>query len=101
MLAAELLEVGAEEGTHLDDAVGHALNLTEPLLVQGSVVEDSGGDASTVNGGVGVEGADENLDLRLNALLLLGGLRDEGESTDTLTVQTLTNEINDLSSQWR
>jgi hypothetical protein len=42
-----------------------------------------------VDGGVGVEGTDENLDLRLDTLLLLGVLADEGEGTDTLTVQTL------------
>ena len=89
VLAAELLQVLAEESAHLDDAVGHALDLTEPLLVQGGVVHDGGGDAGTVDGRVGVEGTDENLDLRLDALLLLGGLADEGEGTDTLTVETL------------
>ena len=89
VLAAESLEVLLQESTHLDDAVGHALDLTEPLLVQGGVVHDSGGDTGTVNGRVGVEGTDENLDLRLDALLLLGRLADEGESTDTLTIETL------------
>jgi hypothetical protein len=33
VLAAKLLKVLLEEGTHSDDAVGHALDLTEPLLV--------------------------------------------------------------------
>jgi hypothetical protein len=42
-----------------------------------------------VDGGVGVEGTDENLDLRLDALPLLGILADEGEGSDTLTVETL------------
>jgi hypothetical protein len=41
-----------------------------------------------VDGRVGVEGTDENLDLRLNALLLLGVLANKREGTDTLTVQT-------------
>lgn len=88
VLAAELLEVGAEGRAHLNDAVSHALDLTEPLLVQSGVVHDGGSDASTVDGRVGVEGTDEDLDLRLNALLLLGVLANEREGTDTLTVQT-------------
>jgi hypothetical protein len=88
VLAAELLEVGAESRAHLNDAVSHALDLTEPLLVQSGVVHDGGGDASTVDGRVGVEGTDEDLDLRLNALLLLGVLADKREGTDTLAVQT-------------
>lgn len=88
VLAAELLEVGAEERAHLDDAASHALDLTEPLLVKSRVVHDGGGDAGTVNGGVGVEGTNEDLDLRIDTLLLLGILANEGESTDTLTVET-------------
>lgn len=89
VLAAELLKVLAQESAHLNDAVSHALDLTEPLLVQGGVIHDGGGDTGTVNGGVGVEGTDENLDLRLNTLLLLGGLANEREGTNTLTVETL------------
>jgi hypothetical protein len=93
VLAAELLKVLAQKSAHLNDAVGHALDLTEPLLVQGGVVHDGGGDAGTVDWGVGVEGTDENLDLRLNALLLLGGLADERKGTDTLTVETLQSHV--------
>ena len=89
VLAAEGLEVLAQEGAHLDDAVGHALDLTEPLLVQSGVIHDGRGDAGAVDGRVGVEGADENLDLRLDALLLLGALADEREGTDTLSIETL------------
>lgn len=92
VLAAQLLQVLAEQGAHLDDAVGHALDLTQPLLVELGVVHDGGGNAGTVDGRVGVEGADEDLDLRIHALLLLGGLADEGESTDTLTVETLSEK---------
>jgi hypothetical protein len=91
VLAAKLLEVGAEERAHLNDAVGHALDLAEPLLVEGGVVHDGGRDAGTVDGRVGVLGTNENLDLRLDALLLLGVLADEGEGTNTLTVQTLSS----------
>lgn len=88
MLAAKLLKVGAEEGAHLNDAVSHALDLAEPLLVEGRVVHDGGGDTGTVDGRVGVEGTDENLDLRIDTLLLLGVLANEREGTNTLAVQT-------------
>ena len=88
MLGTELLEVVLEEGAHGDNAVGHLLDLTEPLAVEGGSVENLGGDARTVDGGVGVEGADEDLDLRVDALLLLGVLTHDGEGTNTLAVKT-------------
>lgn len=69
VLAAEFLEVLLEEGAHGDDAVGHALDFTQPLLVQGGVVEDGRGDAGAVDGRVGVERAYEDLDLGVDALL--------------------------------
>lgn len=89
VLAAQLLQVLLQKGTHLNDTVGHALDLTQPLLVELGVVHDGRGDAGTVDGRVGVEGTDEDLDLRIHTLLLLGGLADEREGTDTLAVQTL------------
>lgn len=89
VLAAQLLEVVLEQGAHLDDAVGHALDLTEPLLVEGRIVQDLRSDAGTVNGRVGVQWADQDLDLGVDALLLLGRLADNGEGTDTLAVKTL------------
>lgn len=48
-----------------------------------------------MDGGVGVEGTDQDLDLRLNALLLLGVLADERESTNTLTVETLNSYVSE------
>lgn len=89
VLAAELLEVLLEESTHGDDTVGHTLDLTQPLLVEFGVVENGGSDTGTVNGRVGVEGTDEDLDLGVDALLLVGIGADNGESTNTLTVKTL------------
>jgi len=89
VLASELLQVLLEQSAHGDDAVSHVLDLTEPLLVKGSVVEDLGSDAGTVDRGVGVERTDENLDLGVDALLLVGVLANDGEGTDTLTVETL------------
>jgi len=38
---------------------------------------------------VGVKRADKDFDLRINALLLLGIFTNDGESTDTLTIETL------------
>lgn len=89
VLAAKLLEVVLEQGAHLDDAVGHALDLTQPLLVERRVVEDGAGDAGAVHRRVGVERTDEDLDLRVDALGLFGGFGDDGEGTDTLAVETL------------
>jgi hypothetical protein len=89
VLAAELLEVLLEQGAHGNDAVGHALDLTKPLLVQRRVVKDLGGNAGTVDWRVRVKRADKNLDLRVDTLLLICGLADDGEGTNTLTVETL------------
>jgi hypothetical protein len=88
VLGAKLLKVVLKESTHGDDAVSHLLDLTEPLLVKGRAVEDLGGDASTVNGRVGVQRSDDNLELRVDALLLIGIGADHGEGTDTLAVET-------------
>lgn len=89
VLAAELLKVVLEEGTHGDDTVSHTLDLAEPLLVQCRVVEDSGGNTGAVDGWVGVKRADKDLDLGVDALLLIGVSADNGEGTDTLAVKTL------------
>lgn len=93
MLGAELLELATEQGAHGDDAVGHLLDLTEPLLVELLVVEDLSGEASTVDGRVGVHGADDDLQLRLDALGLLGISTNDGEDTSTLTVETLETKV--------
>ena len=89
LLAAELLKIVLEERAHLDDTVGHALDLAEPLLVELWIVEDLGRDAGTVDWWVGVEWADDDLDLGVDALLLSGILADDGEGSDTLSVETL------------
>jgi hypothetical protein len=88
VLAAKLLKVLLEQSTHLDDAVSHLLDLQEPLLVQSGVVQDLGSNAGTVDGRVGVQRADQDLDLGVDSLLLVGILGDNGEGTDTLTVET-------------
>jgi hypothetical protein len=54
MLAAQLLQMLPEKSAHADDSVGHPLDLPKPLLVQSSVVENGGGNASAMDRGVGV-----------------------------------------------
>lgn len=91
VLATELLEVLLEESTHGDNAVSHALNLAQPLLVELGVVQDGGSNTGTVDRRVGVERADQDLDLRVDTLLLFGVGADNGEGANTLTVETLGN----------
>lgn len=56
------------------------------MLVERFVVENLGSDTCAVDGGVGVERADEDLDLRVDAFLLLGIFADNGECANALTV---------------
>lgn len=91
VLATELLEVLLEESTHGDNAVSHTLDLTQPLLVELGVVQDGGSNTGTVDRRVGVKRADEDLDLRVDTLLLFGVGADNGEGANTLTVETLGN----------
>jgi hypothetical protein len=110
VLAAELLEVLLEESTHGDDTVSHTLDLTQPLLVEFGVVQDGRSDTGTVDGRVGVKRADQDLDLRVDTLLLVGIGANNGEGTNTLTVETLaslayahhcTGIAEDLPCSWR
>jgi hypothetical protein len=89
MLAAELLEVLFEQSAHGDNAVSHALDLTEPLLVQRCIVKNLRSNAGTVNWRVRVQWAHEDLDLRVDTLLLFGRLAYNREGTNTLAVETL------------
>ena len=57
MLAAQVLEVHLQKGTHADNAIRHSLDFSEPLLVKARVVQDLGSDPSTVNWRVGVQWA--------------------------------------------
>ena len=87
VLGTELLKVVLEDGAHGDDAVGHALDLGEPLVIERGGVEDLGGDARAVDRGVGVQRAHEDLDLGVDALGLGGVGADDGEGSDALAVQ--------------
>jgi hypothetical protein len=59
------------------------------LLVQGGVVEDLGCDTGAVDRRIRVKRSDEDLDLRVYTLLLVGIGGNNGEGSDTLTIQTL------------
>lgn len=89
MLAAQLLEVALQQGPHGDDAVGHALDLSKPLLVELRVVEDLGCDPGAVDGRVRVHGPGEDFDLRFHPLLLLGRPGQDREGADALAVEPL------------
>ena len=96
VLAAKTLEVFLQQSSHLDDAVSHALNLTQPLLVQGRVVEDLRSNARTMNWRIRVEWSNQDLDLRVDPLLLLSRLTTDRESSYTLSVQTLGRRVSML-----
>lgn len=87
MFASQVFEILLEQCSHLDDSVGHALDLTEPLLVELGVVQDLAGDSGSVDRRVRVQWAHEDLDLGVDALLLLGRLAHDAEGTDSFTVQ--------------
>lgn len=77
MLTTQSLEVLLEKTAHLNDTVSHALDFAQPLLLELGIVQDGGRDAGAVDRRVGVKGANEDLDLRVDALLFLGGSADE------------------------
>lgn len=99
-----------ERLAHVDDAVRHAcripsarapfnntsdaggssprtLDLAKPLPVEGLVPEDGADEARAVDGRVGVEGADDDLDLRVDALALVGVGAHDREGADALAVE--------------
>ncbi len=70
VLAAEFFQVFFQKRSHFDDPVRHALDFSQPLLVECGVVEDLRSDASTVDGRVGIQRPDKDLQLRVDSLLL-------------------------------
>lgn len=73
---------------HADDAVGHTLDLSLPLRVEGLVAEDGAGNASAMGRRVGVHRADDNLELRVDAGLLLGIGGGQRKGTRSLAIET-------------
>lgn len=58
MLAAEFLEILLQQSSHLNDAIRHRLDLAEPFLLQGSVIQYFRSNARTMDRRVRVQGAD-------------------------------------------
>ena len=70
LLAAKLFQTGTELLPHADDAVSHHLDLLIPLGAELRGGQHGGGKPGTVGRGVGVHGANNDLDLGVNT----GGL---------------------------
>lgn len=70
VLATQVFKVLLEQGSHLNDAICHSLDLAKPLFIQASIVEDLGSNAGTMDGRVRVQWSYENLELRVHSLLL-------------------------------
>lgn len=81
------LEHIAQLSSHGDDSLGHLAHVLQPLSSQSGIVQYFRGNASTVNGWVRVEGANDDLDLRhdLGRLVLIS--TGQGEGTHTLAVE--------------
>mmetsp|Transcript_15854 Transcript_15854/g.31047 ORF Transcript_15854/g.31047 Transcript_15854/m.31047 type:complete len:263 (+) Transcript_15854:448-1236(+) len=73
---------------HFDDAVGHHAKLFPPHLGQFGGFEDSLDNVSTVLRGVGVQVADEDVELRHDSFGVGRVSSDNVESADTFAVQT-------------
>lgn len=89
MLATQFLEVLREQRAHRDDPLCHSLHFTKPLVVQLRILEDLLCDTSAVDRRVRVQWAYEDLDLGVDPLFLLRRLANNGEGTDTLTIEAL------------
>lgn len=89
VLATELFEMLLEQGSHGDDSVRHPLDLIEPLCVQRAVVQNLRRDPSTVDRRIGVKRSNEDLDLRVDSLLLFCRLTYDREGSHSLTIKTL------------
>ena len=73
---------------HSNNTVGHLGQVLLPLAVQLLVVQDQGYHTGSIGGGVGDDGTLGLGDLRLDSVLDLGGLGDNGQVTCTLRVET-------------
>lgn len=89
MLTSQSLEILLEKTTHLNNPISHTLDFAQPLLAELGIVHNGRSDAGAVDGRVGVERTNEDFDLRVDALLLLGGSADERKCTSSFTVETL------------
>ena len=84
---ALLSQVLHQAAAHCDDSVGHALHLAQPQGVELGCVEHLGGDLGAVSWRIRVHAANGDAQLAEHTLDVVLVRQDEGESTDTLTVQ--------------
>ena len=93
MLTTQLLQILLQQCPHLYNPFRHRLHLSQPLLIKFWVLQNLRCNARAVDGGVGVEWADEDFDLRVYAFFLLGGGAANGEGADALAVEALDWDI--------
>lgn len=90
--SAKLLELASQSLAHLHDAAGHSSEVLLPLGEELRGVQDSAGNASTVQGRVGDFGSLEGSELGVDADGagggIVGGGKDGVEGTSTLTIET-------------
>jgi hypothetical protein len=72
---------------HGNDTISHELDFTQPFLLQFRSVQDGANKTSTVDGRVRIHGTNQNFDLRVDASLFSGVFANNGESTNTFTIQ--------------
>merc|ERR1719240_1857388 len=83
----EILKPLAEHVAHLDDAIGHLLQLGHPLRLQLRVTEDLGNEGSSLLRRRGIHRAHHQLDLREPRVRALLVRADEVEDADALAVE--------------
>lgn len=88
LLGAQLYEVILQQAANIDDAIGHRLHILQPLGAQVLAVQDLGRNPSPMNGGIGVQATDYDLQLGNDAASLLFVGAHGGEGASTLAIQT-------------
>jgi hypothetical protein len=84
---AQLLQVVLQRGAHRNDAVGHLLDVAQPLLLERGIAQNLRHQTSTVHGRVRVQGTDEDLDLRHCAHRIVFAAGHQREGAGTFAVQ--------------
>ncbi len=85
---ALLLQVLDQASSHRNDAIGHALDLTQPQFVELRRVEHLGSDLSAMSWRVRVHATDGDFELAEHASNIVLVRHDERESAHSFAVQT-------------
>jgi len=83
----EFDELVVESFSHGNDSVGHSLDLYQPFVVELRGTKDGADKSGTVDGRVGVEWSNDNLELRVDSCLLIGIGTDKRDGSDSFAVQ--------------